>query len=158
LGDGVRKDNEIKHLAVEKANVAFETTTKMFAVEQHATYDFASKLNNDFTKSTEHLCMFMKDTLVRNNLLNDIIRGKAKEDELGNTTSQMNVSKYYKKRSIPANVLPVRLSLSVLYSIYHLFVYVQHFLNYIRHDTFIINAHHILFMQSFPPIHLILLF
>ena len=158
MGDGVRKDNEIKHLAVEKANVASEATTKTFAVEQHATYDFASKLNNDFTKSTEHLCMFMKDTLVRNNLLNDIIRGKAKEDELGNTTSQMNVCKYHKKRSIPANVLPVCLSLSVLYSIYHLFVYIQHFLNYIRHDTFIINAHHILFIQSFPPIHLILLF
>ena len=116
MGDGVRKDNEIKHLAVEKANVAFEATTKMFAVEQHATYDFASKLNNDFTKSTEHLCMFMKDTLVRNNLLNDIIRGKAKEDELGATTSQMNVGKYHKKRSIPANVLPVRLSLSVMHA------------------------------------------
>lgn len=122
MGDGVRKDNEIKHLAVEKANVASEATTKMFAVEQHATYDFASKLNDDFTKSTEHLCMFMKHTLERNNLLIPEIIGKAKEDELGNTTSQMNVGKYHKKRSIPANVLPVRLSLSVLYSIYHLFV------------------------------------
>ena len=116
MGDGVRKDNEIKHLAVEKANVAFEATTSMLAVEQHATYDFASKLNDDFTTSTEHLCMFMKDTLVRNNLLNDIIRGKAKEDELGATTSQMNVGKYHKKRSIPANVLPVRLSLSVMHA------------------------------------------
>ena len=123
MDDGVRNVNEIKHLAVEKANVASEATTSMLAVEQHETYDFASKLNDDFTKSTEHLCMFMKDTtLVRNNLLNDIIRGKAKEDKLGNTTSQMNVGKYHKKRSISANVLPVRLSLSVLYSIYHLFV------------------------------------
>ena len=117
MGDGVRKDNEIKHLAVEKANVASEATTSMLAVEQHETYDFASKLNDDFTKSTEHLCMFMKDTLVRNNLLlNDIIRGKAKEDELGTTTSQMNVRKYHKKRNIPANVLPVRLSLSVMHA------------------------------------------